>query len=112
MAPLLFHIYISDIREDLTAHTLVYVDDSKVKPGVKSESDVERRRIIIINIMVINQTNTIRTHVVSLSSSYKRLLSRVPPFRPVSTLLPLRCLSHLCQAPQPTPKVDLVAPIM
>ena len=41
LGPILFLIYISDIGEDLLASTLVYVDDTKVKKGVKSESDVE-----------------------------------------------------------------------
>ena len=42
---ILFLIYISDIGEDLLASTLVYVDDTKVKRSVKSESDVENLQI-------------------------------------------------------------------
>ena len=39
--PILFLIYISDIGEGLTAQTLVYVDDTKVKQKVNTEEDVE-----------------------------------------------------------------------
>ena len=39
--PILFLIYISDIAENLIASTLVYVDDTKVKQKVKTETDVE-----------------------------------------------------------------------
>ena len=42
---ILFLIYISDIGEDLLASTLVYVDDTRVKRSVKSESDVENLQI-------------------------------------------------------------------
>ena len=41
LGPILFLIYISDISQDLCANTLVYVDDTKVKQRVTSESDVE-----------------------------------------------------------------------
>ena len=41
LGPILFLIYISDIGQDLIANTLVYVDDTKVKQKVTSESDVE-----------------------------------------------------------------------
>ena len=41
LGPILFLIYISDIGEDLTAQTLVYVDDTKVKQKVNTEEDVE-----------------------------------------------------------------------
>ena len=42
LGPILFLIYISDIGEDLTAKTLVYVDDTKVKQKVNTEEDVEK----------------------------------------------------------------------
>ena len=42
LGPILFLIYISDIGEDLTAKTLVYVDDTKVKQTVNTEEDVEK----------------------------------------------------------------------
>ena len=41
LGPILFLIYISDIGEGLTAQTLVYVDDTKVKQKVNTEEDVE-----------------------------------------------------------------------
>ena len=41
LGPVLFLIYICDIGQDLTASTLVYVDDTKVKKTVKTEEDVE-----------------------------------------------------------------------
>ena len=41
LGPILFLIYISDIGQDLIANTLTYVDDTKVKQKVTSESDVE-----------------------------------------------------------------------
>ena len=41
LGPILFLIYISDIAKELIASTLVYVDDTKVKQKVKSETDVE-----------------------------------------------------------------------
>ena len=42
LGPILFLIYISDIGEGLTAKTLVYVDDTKVKQNVNTEEDVEK----------------------------------------------------------------------
>ena len=41
LGPILFLIYISDIGEGLTAQTLVYVDDTKIKQKVNTEEDVE-----------------------------------------------------------------------
>ena len=41
LGPILFLIYIHDIGEDMTAVKKVYVDDTKVKKGVKNEDDVE-----------------------------------------------------------------------
>ena len=41
LGPILFLIYISDIGQDLTANTLVYVDDTKVNQKVTSEQDIE-----------------------------------------------------------------------
>ena len=40
--PLLFLIFIGDISDGVSAVTLVYVDDSKVKEKVSSEADVEK----------------------------------------------------------------------
>ena len=41
LGPILFLIYISDIGEGLTAQTLTYVDDTKIKQKVNTEEDVE-----------------------------------------------------------------------
>ena len=41
LGPILFLIYINDIGQDLTANTLVYVDDTKVNQKVTSEQDIE-----------------------------------------------------------------------
>ena len=40
LGPILFLIYISDIAKDLTANTLVYVDDTKVNKRVNTEEDI------------------------------------------------------------------------
>ena len=40
LGPILFLIYISDIGNNISAVKKVYVDDTKVKKGVKSEEDV------------------------------------------------------------------------
>ena len=45
LGPVLFLIYICDIGKDLTASTLVYVDDTKVKKTVKTEEDVEELQL-------------------------------------------------------------------
>ena len=42
LGPLLFLIFIGDISDGVSAVTLVYVDDSKVKDRVTSEADVEK----------------------------------------------------------------------
>ena len=42
LGPLLFLIFIGDISEGVTASTLVYVDDSKVKDKVNNEEEVEK----------------------------------------------------------------------
>ena len=42
LGPILFLIYLSDIGEDLTAKTLVYVDNTKVRQKVNTEEDVEK----------------------------------------------------------------------
>ena len=42
LGPILFLIYISDIGKELSASTLVYVDDTKVKLKVETEDDVEK----------------------------------------------------------------------
>ena len=41
LGPILFLVYISDIARDLTASTLVYVDDTKLRQSIKTEEDVE-----------------------------------------------------------------------
>ena len=41
LGPILFLVYISDIAKDLTASTLVYVDDTKLRQNVQTEADVE-----------------------------------------------------------------------
>ena len=41
LGPLLFLIYIQDIGNNITAIEKVYVDDTKVKKGVKTEEDIE-----------------------------------------------------------------------
>ena len=41
IGPLLFLIYIADIGENIEAKIKVYVDDTKLKKPIKSESDVE-----------------------------------------------------------------------
>ena len=41
LGPILFLIYISDIGEDVNALKQIYVDDTKIKRGIKSEEDVE-----------------------------------------------------------------------
>ena len=42
LGPLLFLLFIGDIADEVSASTLVYVDDSKVKDEVKSEDDVTK----------------------------------------------------------------------
>ena len=41
LGPILFLIYVSDIGENIDAIKKIYVDDTKVKKGIKSEEDVE-----------------------------------------------------------------------
>ena len=41
LGPILFLIYISDIGENVSALKQVYVDDTKIKKGIKSEKDIE-----------------------------------------------------------------------
>ena len=41
MGPLLFLIYISDISEGISADTKIFVDDTKIKKSVNTESGVE-----------------------------------------------------------------------
>ena len=41
LGPILFLIYISDIGDSINSLKKVYVDDTKVKKGIKSEEDVE-----------------------------------------------------------------------
>ena len=41
LGPILFLIYISDIGDNINALKKVYVDDTKVKKGIKSEEDDE-----------------------------------------------------------------------
>ena len=41
LGPILFLIYISDIGNDISAKKQIYVDDTKVKKGIKNEDDVE-----------------------------------------------------------------------
>ena len=41
LGPILFLIYISDIGDNINSLKKVYVDDTKVKKGIKSEEDVE-----------------------------------------------------------------------
>ena len=42
LGPLLFLFFIGDISKDITASTLVYVDDAKVKDQIKDIEDVEK----------------------------------------------------------------------
>ena len=41
LGPLLFLIYLYDIGENISAQKKIYVDDTKVKRGIKTEEDVE-----------------------------------------------------------------------
>ena len=41
LGPILFLIYISDIGDNVKAMKQVYVDDTKIKKGIKTEDDVE-----------------------------------------------------------------------
>ena len=41
LGPILFLIYISDIGNDISAKKQIYVDDTKVKKGIRNEDDVE-----------------------------------------------------------------------
>ena len=42
LGPMLFLLFIGDISKGISASTLVYVDDSKVKDQIKTEEDVEK----------------------------------------------------------------------
>ena len=44
LGPLLFLIFIGDITQGVTAKTLVYVDDAKLKENVKNDEDVNNFR--------------------------------------------------------------------
>ena len=41
LGPILFLIYISDIGDNITSSKKIYVDDTKIKKGIRNESDVE-----------------------------------------------------------------------
>ena len=41
LGPIFFLIYISDIGQNISAQKQIYVDDTKVKKGIKNEEDVE-----------------------------------------------------------------------
>ena len=41
LGPILFLIYISDIGDNITSLKKIYVDDTKVKKGIKCEDDIE-----------------------------------------------------------------------
>ena len=42
LGPLLLLIYISDIREGIKSKKNIYVDDTKIKSAIRTESDVEK----------------------------------------------------------------------
>ena len=44
IGPLLFLIYIANIGDNIEAKIKVYVDDTKLKRAIKSESDVESQQ--------------------------------------------------------------------
>ena len=60
LGPLLFLIFIGDISDDVTADTLVYVDDSKVKYKVKTNEDVERLQENLNKIYTWEENNNMK----------------------------------------------------
>ena len=69
---ILFLIYVSDIGENIDAIKKIYVDDTKVKKGIKSEEDVESLQADLnklydwakTNNMVFNGTKPHKLHTV------------------------------------------------
>ena len=45
LGPILFLIYISDIGNNITSSKKIYVDDTKIKKGIKDEKDVEELQV-------------------------------------------------------------------
>ena len=60
IGPLLFLIFIGDIRDGVTASILVYVDDSKVKSKIKTSTDVEHLQEDLDRIYLWERTNNMR----------------------------------------------------
>ena len=60
LGPLLFLIFIGDISEGVTADTLVYVDDSKVKDKVKTNEDVENLQENLDKIYTWEENNNMK----------------------------------------------------
>ena len=57
LGPVLFLIYICDIGKDLTASTLVYVDDTKIKKTVRTEEDVEDLQLELEKLNIWSEKN-------------------------------------------------------
>ena len=60
LGPMLFLIFIGDISKGVSANTLVYVDDSKVKDKIETEEDVSRLQDNVDKIYEWERTNNMK----------------------------------------------------
>ena len=60
LGPMLFLIFIGDISKGVSANTLVYVDDSKVKDKIETEEDVSRLQENLDKIYQWERTNNMK----------------------------------------------------
>ena len=60
LGPMLFLLFIGDISKDVSASTLVYVDDSKVKDNIHTEKDVSKLQNNLDNIYLWERENNMQ----------------------------------------------------
>ena len=60
LGPMLFLLFIGDISKDVSASTLVYVDDSKVKDKIHTEEDVSKLQDNLDKIYLWERENNIK----------------------------------------------------